>query len=169
MLHWVQLGHTSLTHLKQRCQEMRCWCASCRFCLWTPRDFFVREGHIMDIPEIPEERIIVLDNKILLGKLSLWTSEFFKEVKACLRFFGTRTCRRSLKIQAVLLPLEKSQQYAVTIHSLSQSARGCKRICEIGHFHNWGKRSWHSWMSDSQMFQKVESGWGPIFKVVLEC
>ena len=81
----------------------------------------------MDIPEIPEERIIVLDNKILLGKLSLWTSEFFKEVKACLRFFGTRTCRRSLKIQAVSLVLEKSQQYAATIHSVSQSARGCKK------------------------------------------
>ena len=41
-------------------------------------------------------------------------------MKACLGFFGTRTCRRSLKIQAVLLALEKSQQYAVTIHSLSQ-------------------------------------------------
>ena len=33
--------------------------------------FFLREGHVMDTPEIPEERIIVLDNKILLGKLSL--------------------------------------------------------------------------------------------------
>ena len=48
------------------------------------------------------------------------TREFFREVKACLRFFGTRTCRRSLKIQAVLLALEKSQQYAVTIHSVRQ-------------------------------------------------
>ena len=27
----------------------------------------------------------------------------------------------------------------------------------------------YGYMSHSQMFQKVESGWGPIFKVILEC
>ena len=50
-----------------------------------------------------------------------------------------------------------------------------------GHSHeqtrkNWFAFCWYtqkgmlkSYMSDSRMIQKVEYGWGPIFKVVLEC
>ena len=156
MLHRVQLEHTSLTHLKRGCQEMRCWCSSCRFCLWTPRDFFKGRGRLCRRNIVLQgDRMIILDKKIFFSKLWLWAKEFRQ-----IMFVNKRILQGSEGLSEVfwhkdMSPLIEDSSCAAcagkvpTIrchHSLSQSARGCQRICEIGRFHNWGKRSWHSWI-----------------------